>query len=244
MYSIPKKKNMNTHLIWETTIKKTIKKMNLFLLNLDKKKSASTHCKKHAIKMILESCQLCFNCHYRNGTNMESLKAALVSQGLKMYRRSHKNHPIEFGLPMINSTTFGLLSMRLNSARCTGVGTAKRSRGHVCEPILKFLRGWLPPRIPAVIRISSPIAYHDIPDEFLFYPLCFGDAVDVATVRDAEGHALGVASYRAYYHTKQDKFRVSWSPNVVPTWWVGKLDPSDALDPSGALHPSGLKKKV
>ena len=216
--------------------------MNLFLLNLDKKKSASAHCKKHAIKMILETCQLAFNCHYRNGTNMESLKAALVSQGLKMYRRSHKNHPIEVWAAYEPQHYIWLVEHALELCNVYKRWYCKKkSGGHVCEPILKVLRGWLPPRVPAVICISSPIAYHDIPDEFLFYPLCFGDAVDAATVRNAEGHALGVASYRAYYHTKQDKFQVAWAPNAVPHWWKGKLDPVD--DPTVVKKESCVVKK-
>jgi hypothetical protein len=28
-----------------------------------------------------------------------------------------------------------------------------------------------------------------------------------------------VKSYRAFYHTKQDRFKMVWSKRIAPSWW-------------------------
>jgi len=56
--------------------------MNVFILDLDVKKSAEYHCDKHVVKMILETAQLLCGVHH-----------VVETQSEIPYRLSHKNHP-------------------------------------------------------------------------------------------------------------------------------------------------------
>lgn len=209
--------------------------MNLFLLNLCKVASAKAHCKKHVIKMILEATQLAFGAHYRNGSDMNAMATELRDKGLKLYKWSHKGHPMSIWAAYDQKHYLWLIDHALELCKEYARWYCKKQTGeHACRPYLEYLRARCPPRVPSIITISSPIAYHDIPDDFLFFPLCFGKAVNAATVRNKMGQAMGVASYRAYYHTKQDKFQVQWAPRPVPSWWKGEL---------GDTEPSLLKKR-
>ena len=57
--------------------------MNIFFLDIDPKTSASYHCDKHVVKMIIESAQLLSTAH-------RELNPDAVDD---LYRATHKNHP-------------------------------------------------------------------------------------------------------------------------------------------------------
>jgi hypothetical protein len=58
--------------------------MNIFLLHFNPKTAAEYHCDKHVVKMILETAQLLYTCHW-----------VLNPEGLQenAYKKCHVNHP-------------------------------------------------------------------------------------------------------------------------------------------------------
>ena len=49
--------------------------------------------------------------------------------------------------------------------------------------------------------------------------MCFDEEY---VVRDAGGNVLGVSSYRNYYMSKQNKFKMVWPDNAEPNWFERK----------------------
>jgi hypothetical protein len=58
--------------------------MNIFLLSFNPKEAAEYHCDKHVVKMILETAQLLYTCHWM--LNPEGLPE-------NAYKKCHINHP-------------------------------------------------------------------------------------------------------------------------------------------------------
>jgi len=58
--------------------------MNIFFLSIDPKTAAEHHCDKHVVKMILETAQLLYTCHW-----------VVQPEGLppNAYKKTHMNHP-------------------------------------------------------------------------------------------------------------------------------------------------------
>ena len=61
--------------------------MNIFILDLDVKKSAQYHVDKHVVKMILETAQLLCGVHHMTEQVTDQATAQVP------YKLSHKNHP-------------------------------------------------------------------------------------------------------------------------------------------------------
>lgn len=65
--------------------------MNIFFLALLVSECARAHCDRHVIKMILESTQLLFSAwHLTAKTGWQNL----FPENVKIYRLTHKNHPM------------------------------------------------------------------------------------------------------------------------------------------------------
>jgi|CryBogDrversion2_5_1035270.scaffolds.fasta_scaffold05773_2 hypothetical protein len=58
--------------------------MNIFFLSTNPEEAAKQHCDKHVVKMILETAQLLFTCHWI--VNPEGLPS-------NAYKKVHANHP-------------------------------------------------------------------------------------------------------------------------------------------------------
>ena len=58
--------------------------MNIFILSFNPKEAAEFHCDKHVVKMILETAQLLYTCHWM--LNPEGLPE-------NAYKKCHMNHP-------------------------------------------------------------------------------------------------------------------------------------------------------
>lgn len=61
--------------------------MNIFYLSKRPKICALLHCDAHVVKMILETAQILYSCHYMNNGRPPKTSA------LEPYRLTHKNHP-------------------------------------------------------------------------------------------------------------------------------------------------------
>ena len=61
--------------------------MNIFYLSTRPEICAMLHCDAHVVKMILETAQILYSCHYTNNG------APPTADGLQPYRLTHANHP-------------------------------------------------------------------------------------------------------------------------------------------------------
>lgn len=65
--------------------------MNIFFLHPNPRRCARWHCDKHVVKMILESCQLLYTCHWALTSDAEP--AYLHCAPSRGYKPTHPNHP-------------------------------------------------------------------------------------------------------------------------------------------------------
>ena len=66
--------------------------MNIFFLHTDPRKCARWHCDKHVVKMLLETCQLLYTCHWIIDGNVSDAPF-LRNTDVRGYKKSHANHP-------------------------------------------------------------------------------------------------------------------------------------------------------
>lgn len=66
--------------------------MNIFFLHPNQRKCARWHCDKHVVKMLLETCQLLYTCHWLIVGNVDSAPFRKGTQN-HGYKKSHWNHP-------------------------------------------------------------------------------------------------------------------------------------------------------
>jgi hypothetical protein len=71
-------------------------KMNIFFLSLHPRRCARWHCDKHVVKMILETCQLLYTCHWVLTHDAEP--AYIHCAPGRGYKPTHANHPCSIWL--------------------------------------------------------------------------------------------------------------------------------------------------
>jgi len=127
--------------------------MNIFFLHWNPRKCAKYHCDKHVIKMILESCQLLYTCHWIHSEPAPPPYIDCAPNG--GYKPTHRKHPSEIWLCESLDNYRWLIQL----ARELLVEYAYRygsDRIHACEKHLDWLaavypsglisRGLTPPR--------------------------------------------------------------------------------------------------
>lgn len=122
-------------------LKKT--QMNIFFLHTDPRKAARWHCDKHVVKMLLETCQLLYTCHWLiDGT--PDFSGAPCAKGATTggYKKSHMNHPCAkwVRLSLTNYVwlaTLGLELLREYEFRYGG-------KTHACGAHIKWLYSHAP----------------------------------------------------------------------------------------------------
>ena len=167
--------------------------MNIFFLHTNPRKCARWHCDKHVVKMLLETCQLLYTCHWMMGrTDFSS--APLRKDGGRGYKKAHWNHPCSKWLRLSLScykwlTTLGLELLREYEFRYPG-------KTHGCAEHIKWLHYNAPP---------------DLADNGWVEP--FKAMPDIYKSFDS------VSSYRRYYNgAKRDIHK--WTGRHVPHWIV------------------------
>lgn len=187
--------------------------MNLFFLDKLLEKCANSVCDKHVIKMILETAQLLYSAWHCRAKQ-------LPPSDLQPYRKTHVNHPMSIWVRKDEANYmfacyYGLLL-------CAEY-TQRYGKYHKTEAHLRQLYQWgFPPKQleEPPMKKCKPVdfAYHDITYGLKRIPLCFGPDGEKYYVRDEHGNLLGVASYRNYYRSKQDNFKMDWKQNR-PEWF-------------------------
>ena len=177
--------------------------------------SVSSLCDKHVVKMILETAQVLWSVWHLHKGDISYIES---SYGVKPYKKTHSNHPISvWARYHVNhyeyAVRYGLLLCHEYTRR---YGKVHKTQRHL---ELLFWLGFpsaecvvAPPKTSKV----TTKALHDIPGTLLYFPMCFDEQY---LVKDDHGNILGVSSYRNYYQSKQDKFKMVWKTNQ-PTWFL------------------------
>ena len=58
-------------------------------------------------------------------------------------------------------------------------------------------------------------AVHNIPGDLIYFPMCFDEKY---VIRDECDNVLGIESYRNYYKSKADSFKMVWK-TTTPEWF-------------------------
>jgi hypothetical protein len=170
--------------------------MNIFFLHSNPRKCARYACDKHVVKMILETCQLLYTCHWIMALpKTPDLSTAPCKKGslIPGYRPISHNHPCSKWLRTsvlhyLWLTEYGLELLREYRHR---FGSKKV---HSCQVHLEWLRAHVPVNLPLTAWSCPALA---MPDEFKV-----GDAI---------------RSYRRYYLGAKEHI-LKWTGRHVPHW--------------------------
>ena len=182
--------------------------MNIFILDRDPVKAAQLQCDKHVVKMIVESAQMLSTAHrmldgYVEKRPSKSGKRMInywVHPDPKMesilYKAVHHNHP---------STVWTMETCENYAwhyehfvALCDEY-KYRYGKTHSTDTLLRDVLIDVPDNITMMEQTPFKLAMAD-------YPECI---------------ALGdpVKAYRAFYQTKQARFRMSWTNRNIPHWF-------------------------
>jgi hypothetical protein len=185
--------------------------MNIFILSESPIEAAQLQCNAHSVKMVLESAQMLSTAHRMldgyTERNLSKSGKRMVDHWIHpdpqmdkvLYKAVHFNHPCT------------VWSMKTDSnykwhyehfvALCDEY-TYRYGKVHLAETKLKEVLAQLPRNIP-----KGPLTPQ---------PLAMGSNPECMNPNDVVG------SYRAFYQTKQERFKMVWTRRPVPEWFKFK----------------------
>jgi hypothetical protein len=186
--------------------------LNLFILDKDPVKAAQMLCNKHAGgKMVVESAQMLSTAHRMldgSMTRAPSKSGKTMSKHWVhpdthldsiLYKAVHMSHPCTVWTMVSNNNyTWHYIHFK---ALCEEY-TYRYGKIHNTEKLLGKALANLPRNIPVGYLTPQPLAMQSNPE-------CMNPN-DI------------VGSYRAFYQTKQDRFKMVWSKRPVPEWFKSK----------------------
>jgi hypothetical protein len=178
--------------------------MNIFYLSHDPRVCAQEHLDKHAVKMILEYCQLLSTAHrVLDGTHDYEISKGRRIQRWRhpraenlLYKATHINHPSAIWARASDSNYIWLSTLLIEL--CAEY-TYRYGKVHKCQSdgLVDWLAGNLPRNIPSH-EFTQPTPA--MPDQYKVA----GDSIQ---------------SYRNYYI--YDKIRMAaWKHRNPPDWWM------------------------
>ena len=180
--------------------------MNIFYVDKDPKVCAEMHCDKHVVKMIVEYAQLLSTAHrVLDGTPYYGLtetgRRVLRYQldgsykEALLYKAAHINHPSAIWVRENFENNYWLYDL---FSHLSAEYTYRYSKIHSTDTKLRKALEQLPDNIPVKKMTPFKLAMGSNPE-------CIKE--------DA------VESYRAFYHTKQYRFKMDWTKRPVPKWF-------------------------
>jgi hypothetical protein len=174
--------------------------MNIFFLHSNPRKCARWHCDKHVVKMLLETCQLLYTCHWMmSGGNPDFSTAPLLNaekgelkQQQRGYKKAHWNHPCSKWLRV--SLFHYVWLAELGKELLREYRFRYKGRNHKCGEHIE----WLAANYPSGLENKGWC------DPFLAMP-------DIYKCGDA------IASYRRYYIGAKSGF-LNYTGRAVPHW--------------------------
>jgi len=191
--------------------------MNIFILDKDPVIAAQLQCDKHVPKMVVESAQMLSTAHRvldgklmrkpsKSGKTMvkywdlyegaDDLEAELL-----YYKAVHVGHPCTVWTMESNSNYKWHYQHFI--ALCEEY-TYRYGKVHKTARVLGSALYSTPRNIPKGPLTEFPLAMKSNPECFFW-----GDPVK---------------SYRAFYQTKQDRFKMAWTKRPVPKWFMEKCN--------------------
>jgi hypothetical protein len=180
--------------------------MNLFILDKNPETAARLQCDKHVVKMIVESGQMLSTAHRvldgiellkpsKSGKTMQKYWRLTGAKEEALYKAVHVGHPCT-EWTMESSTNYGWHLVHFVSL-CDEY-TYRYGKVHKTSELIGHLMD-LPRNIPEGPMTDFKLAMGSNPECFFY-----GDPVK---------------SYRAFYQTKQDRFKMTWTKRDIPEWF-------------------------
>ena len=180
--------------------------MNIFALDDCPEAAARYHCDKHVVKMIVEAAQMLSTAHrVLDGTEYVAVRNGRKSRQWlhaddRLYKVAHLNHPSSVWTRECAANYDW--HFRLFCALCDEY-THRYGKIHATD--LK-LRGILQ-SFPSRINRKMPLTPFKLAMKST--PQCIDESNPVK-------------SYRDFYQTKQDRFKMVWTKRPVPVWFQYK----------------------
>jgi len=181
--------------------------MNVFVLDNNPRKAARQHCDKHVVKMIIESAQMLSTAHRMldgtperrpssTGKTMQQYYVLPDSREDLLYKAVHKYHPCTVWT-MASDKNYNW-HWDLFNALCDEF-IYRYKKVHATDQLLRGALLQLPKNIPNGPMTKFPLAMKSNPE------CMFDDPVK---------------SYRAFYKTKQERFKMAWTRRQTPDWFI------------------------
>ena len=180
--------------------------MNIFILDNDPVKAAQLQCDKHVVKMIVETAQLLSTAHRMLDGKLET---RLSKSGRKQkyyaldgtaedtfYRACHHNHPSNIWARESKANYQWLY--KHFTALCDEY-TYRYGKMHATDTKLRYVLNATPRNIPN--------------SDLTPFRLAMGSNPECIDNNDPVG------SYRKFYQTKQDRFKMAWTKRNIPEWF-------------------------
>ena len=181
--------------------------MNIFILDEDPRTAASMHCDKHVPKMVLESAQMLSTAHRmldgvetkkrsRSGKTMSKYYYLGDTREHHLYNAVHFNHPCTVWTR--ESSQNYLWHYELFIALCDEY-TKRYGKIHLTDRSLREHLKTTPNNIPDISMTPFRLAMKSNPE-------CMNESAPVE-------------SYRKFYMTKQERFKMEWKNAQTPYWF-------------------------
>jgi len=181
--------------------------MNIFILSPDPVESAKLQCDKHIVKMVVESAQMLSTAHRMlDGTKYRKPSKSgkrMVDHWVHpdkeldktLYKAVHYHHPCTVWT-MKSNNNYNWHYVHF-CALCDEF-EYRYEKKHRTDIVLRETLKTLPHNIPIGYLTKHPLAMQSNPE------CMFEDVVE---------------SYRAFYQTKQSRFKMTWKKREVPNWF-------------------------
>ena len=179
--------------------------MNLFVLDKDPVVAAQLQCDKHIVKMIVESAQMLSTAHRMLDGEMIVTRTKTGRKGRHyrlggdlenvLYKAVHYHHPCTVWT-MQSNNNYNWHYVHF-CALCDEY-KYRYGKTHMTDTKLRDVLKTPPKNIPVGYLTKHPLAMKSNPE-------CMFEDV--------------VKSYRAYYQTKQSRFKMAWTKREIPEWF-------------------------
>lgn len=191
--------------------------MNLFILHKKSWITATWHCDKHCVKMIVETCQMLYTAWWCN-KYMENIE--WYPCNFEPYKLSHINHPVSIWIRENKKHYIWALQVALHL--CNEYNR-RYNKVHKCIHHLKrlYMMGYPISNQKFINKTVNErkIARKGCPMESeYFYCAIPDDVFDECAVYE-EDHLNAMLTYRNYYRLK--KFDMKWNKgkDPIPYWY-------------------------
>lgn len=182
--------------------------MNLFILDTDPVKAAQLQCNRHIVKMVVESAQMLSTTHRMlDGIETRGPSKSGKTNSKKwihpdptldqiLYKAVHIHHPCTVWTMQSNENYNWHW---IHFAALCDEFTYRYGKVHSTDALLRDVLKQTPRNIPIGSLTPQPLAMKSNPE-------CMNPN-DV------------VGSYRAFYQTKQARFKMEWKNRTIPEWF-------------------------